>query len=233
MATPELLIDGTIGYDWWTDGGITGKWVNAFLREHAKAKEILVRINSPGGDVFEGQAIYTALKKCDANIIVEVESLAASAASYIAMAGDEIRIHKGAMFMIHEASGGCRGRAADMTKTAELLTIINGEIADLYAARTGQQRDALLKMMDDETWMPAEKAKELGFCDKIIPAKAQPTRAPDKNKAAARNALLASFKNTPKALLGQQPPLTGGMFANVVRSPLSELASVTARLGSR
>src|SRR5688572_26772936 len=101
MSTPELFIDDIIGGDWWFTG-VTAKFVNKWLKENAKAKEILVRVNSPGGDVFEGMAIMNALKRADARVIIEVEGLAASSASFIAMAGDEVRIHKGAQMMIHE-----------------------------------------------------------------------------------------------------------------------------------
>jgi ATP-dependent Clp protease protease subunit len=194
MTIPELLIDDVIGEGWF--GGVGPRYVNRFLKEHAKAKEILVRVNSPGGDVFAGVAIYTALKNCEARIVVEVEGMAASAASYISMAGDEIRVHKGAMFMIHEASGFTVGRASDHDASSALLTKINDEMADLYAARTGMDRAKLLKMMDDETWMNAEESLAMGFCDSIVPAKGKPKKT---SKAAAQ--LLAKFKHAPESIV--------------------------------
>jgi ATP-dependent Clp protease protease subunit len=220
MATPELLIDDAIGESWF--GGIGHRYVNYFLKEHAKAKEILVRVNSPGGDVFTGAAIYNALKKCDARVIVEVEGLAASAASYISMAGDEIRVHKGAFFMIHQASGITFGRASDHEAAASLLSKINDEMADLYVARTGLDKAKVLQMLDDETWMNAEEAKELGFCDSIVAAKGKP-----KQSKASAQAVASLFKKAPAQALAafaeQRAPIQRAQTTAVI-SPLGELA---------
>jgi ATP-dependent Clp protease protease subunit len=195
MPTPELLIDADIGGGWFYEG-ITAKSVNAFLKANTKAEEIKVRINSVGGDVFEGVAIYNALSKCSARIVVDVEGVAASAASVIAMAGDEIRVCKGAMIMIHEAAGVAFGTAQEHESTAVLLRKINDEAADIYAARTGQDREKLLQLMDETTWMGAEEAKSLGFCDAIVPAKEKPATAKP-SKATAK--LMAGFKKVPEA----------------------------------
>lgn len=232
MATPELMIDDVIGGDWFF-AGITAKNVNRWLKENGKAKEILVRINSPGGSVFEGHSIYSALHKSDARVIVEVEGLAASAASVIAMAGDEIRVSKGAMIMIHESWGVTQGPAEDHIKAAELLRKINDEMADIYSARTKQTRERCLELMAEETWMGASEAKELGFCDAIIPAKGKPDQ---KAKSNAATAMLAAYKRAPSALTTAfaAPPAQNARFS--AHSPLGEFASpnaFTARLGDR
>lgn len=197
MSAPELLIDDVIGEGFWFVG-VTAKHVNAWLSEHEKAKEIRVRVNSPGGDVFEGVAIMNALKRADARVIVEVEGLAASAASIIALAGDEVRVHKGAQVMIHEAWGGIGGDATAHEAFAAELRRINGDIADLYAARTGKGRDAMLELMADETWMTADEAVSMGFADSVIAPKRKPAAA--RNQARA-SAVLALYGKAPRMAL--------------------------------
>lgn len=192
MSTPELAVDDVIGQDWWFTG-VTAKSVNRWLKDNAKAKEILVRVNSPGGDVHEGFAIMNALKRSDARVIVEIEGLAASAASVIAMAGDEIRVHQGAMVMIHEAWGIMAGSADDFEARAELLRKINVDAAAVYAARTGQSNERVLELMAAETWMTADEAKSLGFVDTVIAAKGRVSSAP-RNQSRAM-ALLSSYRS--------------------------------------
>lgn len=234
----ELLIDDVIGGDFFFEG-ITAKNVNAFLAENAKQKEVVVRFNSPGGDSIEGVAIYNALKRAaDAGqrIIGEVDGLAASAASIILMACDEIRMHKGTFVMIHEAWTVSRGPADQHDKTAALLRKVNGEMADFYAARTGNTRDKCLELMADETWFTADAAKELGFCDVIVAAK---TVAKKPEKAAAK--MLAMFRRTPAALLAAfvRKPLEASEDegarsepqANRWASPLAALATGVVRIG--
>lgn len=230
MATPELNIDNVIGSGWFYEG-ITSRYVNRWLKENAKAKEILVRVNSPGGDVFDGHAIYSALARCEAHVIMEVEGLAASAASIILMAGDERRIHKGAFVMIHESQGGTMGTAEDHEKTADLLRKINGEMAVLYAERSGQTHEKCLEMMAaNETWLTASEAVELGFCDAVIAAKGT---TPPPKRAAAK--MIASFKHAPSALLATindrgddvETPARAQIHVHQIRAarpPLSELA---------
>lgn len=195
MANPELSIDDVIGGGFFF-GGITARQVNRFLKENDKAKEITVRINSPGGDVFEGMAIHNALKRSGARVIVEVEGLAASAASIVAMAGDEIRVSKGAMIMIHESRSGLLGTADDHEAAAANLRKINVEAADIYAARSGQDQAKCLDMMADETWMGADEAKSLGFCTDVIAAKGKAEKP--KSKAAAQ--MLASYRHAPSLM---------------------------------
>src|SRR5687767_5419570 len=148
--TPELMIYDAIGAGFFYEG-VTVKAVNRFLRENADAEEISVRIHSGGGDAFEGVAIMNALKRHPARMVVEIDGLAASAASIIAMAGDEIRMAKGTMMMIHEAWAFVQGPAEDMERTAEMLRKLNGEMSGIYSARTAQTEEECLKMMAAET----------------------------------------------------------------------------------
>lgn len=132
---------------------------------------INLHINSPGGSVFEGFAIYNALNLHAAKVNVHIDGLAASIASVIAMAGDEINMADNAMLMIHEVMCGVFGTATDLRKQADLCDTLQGNVLAIYAARTGQKPDDLAAMMADETWLTAAQAKEKGFCTATIAAK--------------------------------------------------------------
>jgi ATP-dependent Clp endopeptidase proteolytic subunit ClpP len=196
MATPELNIDGAIGAGWYYEG-ITVRYVKSWLRDNAKAEEIRLLINSPGGDVFHGLGIYTALKKFQGRVVAEVESLSASAASFLMMAADEIQIHKGAFVMIHEPWTFTMGNASEHERQAAFLSKINLEVADIYAARTGQPKDEILKWLADETWMTADEATDRGFSDKTLAAKTK-TKEPKRDKAA--KAVASYFRHAPAAI---------------------------------
>jgi hypothetical protein len=129
-----------------------------------------VRINSPGGSVFEGIAIANALRAHPANVTVQVDSVAASIASVIAMAGDRIEMAPNSMMMIHDASGLAMGNAADMEEMAELLDLISDNIADAYAARAGGTREQWRERMRAETWYLPEDAVDNGLADEAVQA---------------------------------------------------------------
>lgn len=188
---PEILIYGDIGYGWY-DEGITGE---SIAREIAAidANEIDVRLNSGGGLVFEGLAIYNALARHPAKINMHVDSIAASITSVIMMAGDEIHIAEGAQVMIHKPWSGTWGDADAFRKEAAILDKLQSGIVDIYAARTGTDRADLESMVNAETWFTGQEAVDAGFADSMTPAK-------KKTKAAA-SALLDLFKNTPQNLL--------------------------------
>jgi ATP-dependent Clp protease protease subunit len=128
---------------------------------------INLKINSPGGDVFDGLAIHNALKAHAAKVNVQVEGLAASIASIIAMAGDEIRMAKNSFFMIHNAWALNAGNAADMRKLADTLDKIDGTLVQTYQDRTGGTQKDIREMMAAETWLNADEALAAGFCDVI------------------------------------------------------------------
>jgi ATP-dependent protease ClpP protease subunit len=153
-------------------GGISAKNVLDQLKGTRRAKMIGVRINSRGGDVTDGFAIYNLLKDHPARVEVDIDGLAASIASVIAMAGDEIRIASNAFMMVHNPYGLAFGESQSLRQAAGVLDQMRAQIADVYVARTGIDRTHVLAMMDDETWLNAEEAKQHGFADKVVPAKA-------------------------------------------------------------
>ncbi|MBQ9526523.1 MAG: Clp protease ClpP [Fretibacterium sp.] len=130
-------------------------------------KNITLRINSIGGDVFEAQAMYSYLRSHPANVTVRVDGLAASAASLVAMAGDKVIMPANALMMIHNPAGLAMGEAEDMRETADILDKVRDSIAAAYVQKTGMEREKVISMMDAETWMSAEEAHKLGFCDEV------------------------------------------------------------------
>jgi len=189
--TATVYLYGPIGASWWDDSGISA---NQFRKDldsmGASIRNIDIRINSEGGDVFDGQAIYTLLTAHKARKTVYIDALAASAASFIAMAGDEIVISESAFVMIHNAHGACFGGAGEMRKTADLLDMTNGAIQSIYVSRTKQSAADLKKWMDDETWMTAAEAVERGFADRVV----------ENMKVAASVRDPSKFKHLPVAL---------------------------------
>ena len=165
-ADATISIFDVIGEDGWTGGGVTAKRISAALRSIGN-RDVIVRINSPGGDMFEGIAIYNLLRTHPAKVTVEVLGWAASAASIIAMAGDVIRMGLGSFMMVHNAWGMVIGNRHDMREAASLFDGFDSAIADIYEARTGVKRSEIEKLMDAETFMGASEAVEYGFADGI------------------------------------------------------------------
>lgn len=135
-----------------------------------KAKKINIRINSPGGDVFEARAIVAAIKEArrgGKNVTAYVDGLAASAASYVALAADRVVMERGAFLMIHNAWGFAIGNAEEMRDTAELLDKVDASIVEDYRAKTGEDEEQIRKWMAEETWFNAEEAMRYGFVDSI------------------------------------------------------------------
>ena len=166
--TAEIYIYDVIGEDFWTGGGVTAaKFLKAV--DDANASTIHLRINSPGGDVFEARAIVSAMQRSNARFVAHVDALAASAASVIAVAADEVVMAPGSMLMIHNAWTLQMGDKNAMLETASLLEKIDGTIADQYAEKTGASREDMAALMDAETWMEAEDAIARGFADSIEP----------------------------------------------------------------
>lgn len=163
-ATVSVL--DVIGEDWWTGGGVTSKRIAAALRSIGE-RDITVKINSPGGDMFEGIAIYNLLRAHKGKVTVEVLGWAASAASIIAMAGDEIRMGLGTFMMVHNAWGVVIGNRHDMREAATLFDGFDAAIADIYEARTGSKRSEIENLMDAETFMGPSEAVKNGFADEV------------------------------------------------------------------
>jgi ATP-dependent Clp endopeptidase proteolytic subunit ClpP len=175
-----ISIFEVIGEDFWTGGGMTAKRMAGILRSIGE-KPVKVQINSPGGDVFEGIAIFNLLRKHNAKVTVEVLGWAASAASIIAMAGDEITMNLGSFMMVHNAWGVVMGNRHDLSDAAELLGQIDSALVDIYVARTGQKADDIEKLMDRETWLSPLDAVDKGFADKVDST----TRTDDSKKTSA------------------------------------------------
>jgi ATP-dependent Clp protease protease subunit len=161
-----LYFDGYIAQDSWFDDDITPKKFKAELTE--SEGDISVWINSPGGDVFAASQIYNMLKEYKGKVTVKIDGLAASAASVIAMAGDEILMSPVAMLMIHNPSTIIWGEESDMVRAKEMLSEVKESIINAYEVKTGLDRRKISKMMDNETWMSSKKAVDLGFADKVL-----------------------------------------------------------------
>ena len=160
-----------IGEDFWTGGGVTAKRVAAQLRAIGD-RPVECQINSPGGDVFEGIAIYNVLREHPQPITIKVMGMAASAASIIAMAGDTIEIGAASFLMIHNTWVVSAGNRHDMREVADWLEPFDIALVDVYAARTGQDAKTIAKWMDDETFMSGSMAIERGFADALLAADA-------------------------------------------------------------
>jgi ATP-dependent Clp protease protease subunit len=156
-----INIYSTIG-EYGDGSGMTAKIVSSILRK-AEGKKVVVNINSAGGDFFEGLAINTLLTEYEGEVDVNVLGMAASAASIIAMAGDNIAIAKSGFIMIHNAWTIAIGNRNDMKKVAEMLTKFDGSMQELYAKKTGLEQSKIAKMMNDETWITAKESLEMGF----------------------------------------------------------------------
>lgn len=162
----ELDLYGTIAEESWFDDDITP----AMFREElfSGSGPVTIWINSPGGDCFAASQIYTMLMDYKGPITVKIDGIAASAASVIAMAGTEVFISPTAMIMIHNPATLAFGDHEDMQKAIEMLDEVKQSIINAYELKTGQPRKTLSKMMDEETWMNAMKALDLGFVDGLL-----------------------------------------------------------------
>ena len=149
--------------------GTYGITAQEFITDIKDLKDtpINLRINSLGGDVFDGMAMYNVIKRREAKTTVYIEGIAASIATIISLGADEVVMAENSLFMIHNAWGGTMGEAKDMRKTADTLEKITGELTDIYRKKTGLSYDALAEMMDEETWLNANEALEMGFIDTI------------------------------------------------------------------
>ncbi|MFG2372562.1 head maturation protease, ClpP-related [Streptomyces sp. NPDC048504] len=171
----ELLLYDEIG-GWW------GANAEDFIAELAQvtAPNLRVRINSPGGSVFEGIAIANALRSFAGTVTCQVDGIAASIASVIAMAADRVEMAPQTMLMIHDASGLCYGTAAEMEEMGELLDLLSDNIADAYAARAGGTREQWRDLMRAESWYLPDDAVEAGLADEAIltPKSGEPVPEP-------------------------------------------------------
>jgi ATP-dependent Clp protease protease subunit len=163
----EIVMYGVIGMDWFGDG-ITAKSFEKELKGLGDVDTIDLHINSEGGSVHDARAIYNLLNTHKARVEVHIDSLAASAASFVAMAGDKITIAESGFFMIHNARMYAGGTAEDFEAAAKFLRTVNRTIADTYIARTGNSAEKVKKWMDAETWFTGQEALDEGFASDIV-----------------------------------------------------------------
>ena len=224
-----------IGYDYWDDSGVTAKRISAALRSLDGA-DVVVNINSPGGDVFEGLAIYNLLREYKGHVTVRVLGVAASAASFIAMAADEIQIARAGFFMIHNAWTGLWGDRNYLRETADFLEQIDDTIADIYHVRSGLSMDELKADMDKERWINGRDAIDSGFADAFLPSDVvvEDTKNFTKEKVAAHKAdillakagmsrssrreLIQDLKGTPGATNQATPSASNDVLESVLQS---------------
>nr|CCA79061.1 phage-related Clp protease [blood disease bacterium R229] len=178
-----------------------GVGAEAFAKALASitAGTIHLRVNSPGGDVFEARAMVAAIGAHSAKVIAHIDGLAASAATYVAMAADEVRIADGAFMMIHQAWTFSMGNAADLRAQADLLDKVDASIVADYARKTGKDAGQIAQWMADETWFTSAEAVENGFADTVVQN--------DKGSSATQNRwTLAAYQKVPKALTAPPEP---------------------------
>lgn len=210
-ASAELLIYDAIGFDPWNGGGITARAVVEGLASLDGVAELHVRINSPGGDVVEGVAIYNALSRFSGRVIVHGDGLVASIATVIAMAGDEVRTSESSIWMVHHPLTFAAGDAPEMRRIADVLDKYWSAILATYARRTGRKSATLaarvMKADGREWWMSAEEAVAEGFADRVTKAEKNPQalnlasfpRVPERFAAAASATPDATRPTAPRA----------------------------------
>ena len=227
--TPGLRAEGTdaanvitildqIGEDWYGEG-VTSKRVAGALRS-IKADEVIVDINSPGGDFFEGVAIYNLLRQDPRRITVRVLSLAASAASVIAMAGDEVQIGRAGFLMVHNAWVVAVGNRHDLEEAARTMEPFDDAMAAVYAEKAGVDRATAAAWMDGETWFNGEQAAAAGLADSLLAADVHEEPQGSKTRSALRRVetLLAKqnvSRSERRALLAEITGGTPGAVPNV------------------
>lgn len=168
-----LFLNGTIAEETWFDDDVSPKQFKDELMEDDG--DISIWINSPGGDCFAAAQIYNMLAEYPGRVTIKIDGIAASAASVIAMAGDEVLVSPVSMLMIHNPATMAMGDVYEMKKAAAMLAEVKESIINAYERKTGLVRTKISKLMDDETWMDAGKAIELGFADGLMNRKDEQT----------------------------------------------------------
>lgn len=167
----ELLLYGPISSSSWWGDEVTPKQFAEDLKALGDIQELTVYLNSEGGDVFAGQAIYSMLKRHQARVTTYVDGLAASIASLIAMAGDTVIMPKNAMMMVHNPWTFAYGNSSELRKVADDLDVIRESLIVVYTDKTGLPRDEVIALLDAETWLTADDAVEKGFADELAAEK--------------------------------------------------------------
>jgi ATP-dependent Clp endopeptidase proteolytic subunit ClpP len=193
--------------------GISAKEFRRQLADAGDVNVIHCRINSPGGSVWDGLAIHNTLKSHKAKVIVHIDGLAASMASIVAMAGDEIEMPANSFMMLHNPSDIAAGDAEEIRKTADLLDQVKEQLAAIYAARSGKDAKEIEKLMDEETWLDGATAVDMGLATKCI--------EPLATAASIDRGRLAAYRNVPATLVCAAPtqPPTSTTGAPIMAEP--------------
>jgi len=199
----EVADDTTTIYVYDVIDGFWGVSAADFARELAAVTtpNVVLRINSPGGDVFEARAMMTAIAEHSATFTAKIDGLAASAATALTLACDTVEIAEGGFYMIHQAWTFAMGNADDLTSTAALLAKIDDVLVEGYVERSGKTDEEIRAWMKAETWFGAQEAVDAGFANSVTPVSSK------KAKAQARAFNLTAFANAPKALTDKEPEI--------------------------
>jgi ATP-dependent Clp protease protease subunit len=224
-----LYLDGVIASESWFDDDITPC---EFRKELMSGKgDVVIWLNSPGGDCIAASQIYAMLMDYKGNITVKIDGLAASAASVIAMAGTQVLMAPTALIMLHNPSTIAWGDSEEMLRAKALLDEVKKSIINAYQIKTSQSRDSLSEMMDAETWLSANKAVELGFADGVLEdaKRAKPAGAYAFSRWAVTNSLLDKVraKIKPNTPTGNAGDITA---ANTPARDTATIKSLTERL---
>lgn len=208
---PELLTvdDGGVFHIYFNDMiddwfGISSAMITEALLT-AAGKDVLVHVNSPGGMVFEGLSIHSAFKQYAGKVTMRVEGLAASAASFIICAGDEVLIEPGAMIMIHDAWDITIGDAAEHRKTADILDKVSDSIATMYAEKAGTSKDEWRTAMIEESWYSGEEAVTAGLADSVVATSGASDATGQRPKAQRWSGVFAKAPRRPAATVTEPP----------------------------
>jgi len=172
----EMNFLGNVG-DSWAPDGVSYKRVSKALRDNPQATRLKIRANSFGGDAFEGHAIRNLLQASGKRVEMEIDGVAASAMTVIAMSADHLAIAEDGQFMIHNSRANAKGTAVELRSNVQALENLDDAMTYVYAARTGKPHRQIREWMEAETWFSAKQAKEHGFVDEIIPAKGERPQA--------------------------------------------------------
>lgn len=231
---PELDFDGYISeWSWWDDDITPGKF-KADLEKYGQGGPITIRLNSYGGDVIAASKINSYIRDYPGKVTVQIDSIAASAATVVALAGDVIRMQEAAYFMIHDPLFVVFLAALNIEDLARLSTslqAIKEGIVNVYETKTGLSRNRLAKLMTEETWMDAQKALDLGFIDDVLRAGKKEFNLP--NNVAAVNAL-RNYTNVPpelhEALTKPVPPAAASSEQLLTEDMQHEAQTLDARV---
>lgn len=224
----NLAEDGVAEIEIYDEIGWLGCTASEFIAQlkDVDARQINLRVNSPGGEIFDGIAIHNALRSHPARVVTSVDSLAASIASVIALAGDEIVMMPHSQMMIHDGAGICMGQASDMREMADLLDRQSDNIASIYAEKAGGQTRSWRSKMKAETWYTAEEAVRAGLADRLAKLTRRPAEA-EKAQPAAAHWDLSVFRYSGRDAAPSPSASTGSFTFNATSGSSAVTINVT------